>query len=152
MTSLQLISGDLWEQHRRGRVIAVTTGGQVDKNGACTMPQGTAQQAAKRFPTLPYTLGEQIQTFGMHVFDLGNRIVSFPVENSPYENPELSIIRRSCEELVTLTDYKGWTHVVVPRPGCGHGGLDWNDVQPILTQYFDERFFIIEPGRTHEIR
>lgn len=151
MSSLQMISGDLWAQHKLGHVIAVTTGGQVGKDGACAMPSGTARQAAQRYPSLPYTLGDQIRKFGMHVFDLGNRIVSFPVENSPFENPELSIINRSCEELIELTDYKGWNHVVVPRPGCGHGGLQWNEVQPILAQYLDERFFVIT-GKTNDSR
>ncbi|PLX97524.1 MAG: ADP-ribose-binding protein [Desulfuromonas sp.] len=141
---MQLIGGDLWEFHRQGAVIAVTTGGLVKKDGSCAMPNGCARQAAERYPKIPYVLGEQIRHFGMHVFDLGNRIVAFPVENSPYENPELGIIARSCRELVELADYKGWCDIVVPRPGCGMGGLQWKEVAPILAAHFDERFRIID--------
>lgn len=151
MSALQLISGDLWEQHELGHVVAITTGGLVGKDGLCAMPRGTARQAALKFPTLPYVLGNQIRKYGMHVFDLGNRIVSFPVENSPFENPELSIIDRSCAELSELADYKGWSHIVVPRPGCGHGGLQWNDVRPILEQHLDKRFHIIDAGQINEL-
>lgn len=150
MYRLQQMTGDLWEQHQNGHVIAITTGGLVRKDGTCVMPSGTALQAARKFPQLPGILGQQIRQKGMHVFELENRIVSFPVENSPYENPELSIIRQSCLELVELAESKGWTRIVVPRPGCGHGGLSWNEVQPILANYFDKRFIVITEEKKHE--
>jgi hypothetical protein len=143
MGSLQLISGDLWDHHERGEIIAVTTCGLIKKDGSCAMPRGCARQAAQRFPQLPYSLGEQLRRCGMHVFDLGNRILSFPVERTPYENPEADIIRQSCAELVKLTDDKQWERVIVPRPGCGGGGMLWDEVEKILEDYFDTRFLII---------
>ncbi len=147
MKQPHLISGDLWDHHRNGAVVAITTGGLLRNDGSCPMPSGCARQAADRFPSLPYTLGEQIKSFGMHVFDLGNRVISFPVENSPFENPELRIIEQSCHELVELVNYKQWERVVVPRPGCGGGGLFWNEVEPILKKYLDARFCIINDGK-----
>lgn len=147
MKQPHLISGDLWDHHRNGTVVAITTGGLLRKDGSCSMPSGCARQAADRFPSLPYTLGEQIKNFGMHVFDLGNRVVSFPVENSPFENPELRIIEQSCHELVELVNYKQWEKVIVPRPGCGRGGLSWNEVEPILKKCLDARFCIINDGK-----
>ncbi|SEA72666.1 hypothetical protein SAMN05660420_02985 [Desulfuromusa kysingii] len=146
MQKPQLLRGDLWEHHSNGAVVAITTGGLLLKDGRCSMPRGCARQAADRFPTLPYTLASQIRNFGMHVFDLGQRIVSFPVEDSPFENPSLQIIERSCRELVELVEFKQWPRIIVPRPGCGHGGLTWNEVKPILERYFDARFYIIQEG------
>ena len=152
MKSLQLITGDLWEYHRAGAVVAITTGGLIKRDGCCTMPSGCAREAADRYPRLPFTLGEQIRRFGLHVFDLGNRIVAFPVEHSPYENPEPAIIARSCRELVELAAYKGWSRIVVPRPGCGKGGLAWDEIKPILAAHFDSRFLVIAREETHETR
>lgn len=137
------IHGDLWDYHRQGRVVAVTTGGLVEKSGACAMPRGCAHQAKERFVHLDWTLGQLILAHGNHVFDLGNRIVSFPVEESPYEVPDIRLIERSARELVELADYKGWDEVIVPRPGCGGGGLSWNEVRPKLAAVFDERFRVI---------
>lgn len=137
------IVGDLWEQHAAGAVVAVTTNGVVNKVGRAEMPRGCARQARDRYPHLLQTLGALLRQHGNHVFDLGNRLVSFPVEESPYQTPELPLIERSCQELVELAEYKDWQKVVVPRPGCGGGGLSWNDVRPILDKYFDDRFHVI---------
>ncbi len=140
---MNLITGDLWDFHQQGYVVAITTGGMVQKNGTCAMPRGCARQAADKYKMLAYTLGEQIKLHGIHVFDLGNKIVAFPVEKSPLERPELEMIEQSCIELVELCNYKQWEKIVVPRPGCGLGGLQWKDVKPILEKHFDERFIVI---------
>lgn len=74
------------------------------------------------------------------------RIVSFPVENSPYERPELSLVECSCRELVQLADEKRWQEIIVPRPGCGGGGLEWKCDSRIVARYFDNRFTLIQKG------
>ncbi len=137
------ICGNLWDEHTQGAVVAITTNGLVSKSGRCPMPRGCARQAAERYPELPGTLGRLILERGNHVFNLGHRLVSFPVEEDPYRNPELGLIERSCRELVALADATNWNKIVVPRPGCGGGGLQWGDVRPILQRYFDTRFYVI---------
>ncbi len=137
------ICGDLWNEHAKGDVVAITTNGMVNKVGRAIMPRGCARQARERFPELLQTLGLLLRQHGNHVFDLGHQIVSFPVEQDPYQVPEMRLIERSCRELVELADYKGWQKVVVPRPGCGGGGLQWSDVKTILERHFDERFHVI---------
>jgi hypothetical protein len=136
------IRGDLWD-YLGIAVVVITTGGAVSRRGECAMPRGCARQARDRFPDLPAVLGALIRQEGNHVHDLGYGLVSFPVENSPYEMPGLGMIERSCAELVTLTDARLWATVVVPRPGCGGGGLQWPEVRPILARHFDGRFLII---------
>lgn len=138
------IVGDIWEEHARGSVVAITTNGMLSRDGKAVMLRGCARQARDRFPDLPQILGEQLLNHGNHVFDLGRRVVSFPVEADPYRNPELGIIEESCRELVDLADYKDWQKIVVPRPGCGAGGLEWTLVRPVLQRYFDARFYVIK--------
>lgn len=139
---MQEIFGDLWDYY--GTVaVGITTGGQVGRKGQCMMPRGCARQAKDRFPDLPEKLGALIRAEGNHVFHLGNGLYSFPVEKSPFEVPELSIIERSCWELVELTNQQGWSRVVLPRPGCGGGGLEWRQVRPLLERLFDKRFYVI---------
>jgi ADP-ribosyl-[dinitrogen reductase] hydrolase len=141
---IQELSGNLWEYHNQGYVVAITTNGKVSRTGKNVMARGTAKQAAERFPELPQLLGEKIAAAGNHVHELPGRLVSFPVEHTPYEVPDLKLIEQSSRELRQLADDKGWEKVIVPRPGCGGGGLSWGDVRPLLAPYFDERFRIIK--------
>ena len=139
------IRGDLWDFHGRA-VIGITTCGQLNPKGECLMLRGCARQAKIRFPELPAILGGLIQSRGNHVFCLGGGIFNFPVENSSFEVPDLALIQRSCRELAALADALGWPEVILPRPGCGTGGLEWLEVRPLLSRHFDRRFRIITPA------
>lgn len=141
---VQELSGNIWEYHNQGYVIAITTNGKIARNGNNVMARGTAKQAAERFPALPKVLGEKISAHGNHVHELTDRLVSFPVEHTPWEVPDLRLIEQSSRELRKLVDQRGWQKVIVPRPGCGGGGLSWGEVRPLLAPYFDERFRVIK--------
>ncbi len=134
--------GDIWKYAATG-IIVITTNGSVTRDGRAVFGRGVAKQAALRFPGLAEKLGRLLADRGNHVFDLGNGIVTFPVEETPWSLPDLSIISRSAQELRLLADRSGWDRVVVPRPGCGGGGLLWREVSPMLSPYFDDRFLII---------
>jgi len=135
--------GDIWEQADRGAVIAITTNGSLTRERRAVLGRGVARQAVIRFPRLAETLGGLLAEQGNHVFNLGGCIVSFPVEETAWSQPDLRIIARSAEELRRLADCSGWQRVVVPRPGCGGGGLAWKDVRPLLSPWFDDRFIVI---------
>ncbi len=136
------IYGELWDFFGRAAV-GITTAGQVGPGGRCEMLRGCGLQAKKRFPDLPQRLGTLIQQQGNHVFHLEGGLFSFPVEHGPFEVPDVRLIERSCRELLALADDQGWSSIVLPRPGCGAGGLDWQQVRPVLERYFDNRFQII---------
>lgn len=137
------VVGDIWEQAELGAIIVITTNGSLTRDGRAVFGRGVARQAASRFPDLAETLGRKLLEQGNHVFDLGNGIATFPVEETPWSLPDLRIIARSAQELRTLADRSGWKQIVVPRPGCGGGGLAWAEVQPVLAPWFDERFIVI---------
>jgi hypothetical protein len=136
------IGGNIWD-HRDSAIVAITTNGQVGRSGRAVMGRGVAAQAAALFPGIAGLLGRCLVEGGNHVHYLGENIVSFPVEHSPYQVPDLRLIEQSARELVALADEQGWESVVVPRPGCGGGGLSWNEVRPILERCFDDRFMVI---------
>lgn len=134
--------GDIWE-HSGTSVIAITSNGSVTPDGRAIFGLGVARQAAVRFPGLAEKLGRLLIKNGNHAFDLDNGIVTFPVEETPWSLPDLRIIERSAQELRQLADHTGWQRIIVPRPGCGGGGLAWRDVKPLVAPWFDQRFTVI---------
>lgn len=141
-------TGDIWEEAEKG-IIVITTNGAVTRDGRAPLGRGLARQAGERFPWLSARLGELIRLYGNHVHDLGEGLVSLPGEHSPFENPDLRLIRRSLGELVLLAADRGWPQVFLPRPGCGGGGLAWSEVRPLLEELLDDRFTVIDLPATH---
>jgi hypothetical protein len=56
---------------------------------------------------------------------------------------DTNIIERSARQLKKLADEKGWKKVIIPRPGCGYGELNWVDVKSVIETILDDRFHII---------
>jgi hypothetical protein len=144
------VAGDIWGYAEQGSVIAITTNGSLTRSGRAVFGNGVAKQAAVRIPGLAEKMGNLLMIHGNHVFDLGCGIVSFPVEETAWSQPDLRIIARSAQELRLLMDRSDWPGIVVPRPGCGGGGLAWMDVKPQLTPWFDERFTVISSGEANK--
>lgn len=137
---------DIWSLWGDG-VIVITTNGSTTKDGRAIPGRGVARQAAERFPEMLVRLGEQLRLGGNHVYQIVPGLVSFPVEETPFALPDLRLIRRSAEELRRLADQQGWQQIVVPRPGCGGGGLSWQEVRPLLEDLFDDRFIVVTTPR-----
>ena len=55
---------------------------------------------------------------------------------------DLAIIEQSAKQLKELADTHGWKRVIAPRFGCGAGELSWEDVEPVVAPYLDDRFDI----------
>lgn len=60
---------------------------------------------------------------------------------------DINLIRESARELAHLTSMMNWQKVILPRPGCGAGELDWADVLPVLQDILDDRFYATTFGR-----
>lgn len=139
---MRTVHADLWHQPE-DRVVVITTNGKLFHDGSAVMGDGCGTEAAKRVPDLPMRLGRLLAQKGNRVFDLGDGIVSFPVETSPSELCSINLIRRSALELRKLADLNGWTEIVLPPPGCGGEGLCAVEVRPLLEEILDDRFLLI---------
>lgn len=144
--------GNLWEQD--ADAIVITTNGYVKKNGACVMGRGCALEATRYCPGIEHVLGKEIIEHGNHVYLLGRwrtfaphdhltSIFSFPTKHRWFETSDPLLIERSAIELVDRIDELRFTRVVLPRPGCGNGQLNWADVEPELSAILDDRFTVI---------
>ena len=140
--------GDFWTI--QGDARCITTNGALRSNGDAIMGKGIALQAKQRYPTIETTLGRLIQKYGNHVFYLGNGLISFPTKHHwRDETSDIGLIKRSANELVSLfrgdvpIKSKSNRRILLTRPGCGNGNLDWTEVRPVLQTILNSNEFII---------
>lgn len=150
--------GNLWELADGCDALVITTNGFVRKDGQAVMGRGIAKEAAEFYPELPKQLGRDLKTNGNHCYVYSGLeeydIVTFPVK--PVWGPngipgwktkaEIPLIIQSAKELVRFADKYDWVDVLLPRPGCGNGNLNWKDVRPILGKILDDRFTAVTFG------
>ena len=73
-------------------------------------------------------------------------VYSFPTKMNWKDPSPLSLIEKSACELIEQVEESGYDSIVIPRPGCGKGGLSWEQqVLPLLTKLWDDRFYVISP-------
>lgn len=167
------IYGNLWDHYDNGVPICITTNGYVKKNGCAVMGRGIALQATKKFPGISKKLGDILggptrimQHSQLSVVEIVPLVIAFPAKPTwgllenvmPHlrgkfkqgEVPgwavhaDLDIIEGSLVMLGWLTQGK----VVLPRPGCGAGGLDWEtQVKPLCEKHGDWLEVITWPKR-----
>ncbi|QAR32555.1 ADP-ribose-binding protein [Geovibrio thiophilus] len=139
-----LFSGDDLTELAGREYIAVTTNGTVKKNGTANMGRGNAKEVAAKLPQIAAELGRLLNEDGNRVHYLGDRVFSFPVEETWLSYAELRLVERSALELLEEVNRRGIKRITLPLPGCGKGGLKKADVLPVLEKIFDDRFVITE--------
>jgi len=147
--------------------ICITTNGQYTRQGIAAMGGGCAGICARHWPETAQRLGRLLKTFGKNIpFVIGaldanldhippnqemikNKkykclIFSFPTMGHLGEPASLDLIKQSTLLIKDFADNFKLMGVVIPRPGCGIGGLDYyQDVRPVLNSILDDRFTIV---------
>ena len=140
--------GDFWTI--QGDARCITTNGALTSNGDAVMGKGIALQAKQRYSRIEITLGRLIQKYGNHVFYLGYGLVSFPTKHHwrDYKS-DIGLIKISAMELVSLfkgdipIKNKSDRRILLTRPGCGNGNLNWAEIRPILQTILNSDEFIV---------
>ena len=62
-------------------------------------------------------------------------VLNFPTKKH-WRNPsKLSYVEAGLEKFVAQFEERGIREIAIPRLGCGNGGLDWEDVRPLMERY-----------------
>jgi len=135
----------------------ITTNGQV-RYGKAVMGRGVAEQVKTRWPLIADALAMQLQKNGnvpSHIgyvdtslrwsltdSSLKTRLFSFPTKYHWREPSDMGLILQSA--WLMMQEAKDFDiDIAIPRPGCGNGGLEWEDVRADLKKVLDDRFTII---------
>lgn len=130
------------------------------------MGKGIALQFKRRWPA-NFRIYEAACKSGdvvpgrMFIYDAGGLlqprfIVNFPTKRHWRGKSELSYIVEGLKDLVRQIEALGIESIAVPPLGCGNGGLDWNEVRPLIEDALgsisnlDVRLFA--PGDTAVVR
>lgn len=123
--------------------IDLILGAKIRELGPGVMPMKTLDDGKTivAFPVKPASViydGDNIVGHAKNKFKIGDEVPGY------FAKAELEIIEHSARALRRMADsMPEWNTILVPRPGCGAGELEWKDVKPILEKYFDHRFNIV---------
>lgn len=143
---------DLWEVGESCDATCITTNGTITGRGLGVLGRGCALEATYRYAKLQRHMGRQLKMWGNHTRIVirvpgMQTLVSIPVKHEWYEKADVELITQSLQELVTLTDGMQWSRVVLPRPGCGNGGLEWETqdggIKALCLSLLDDRFIVV---------
>ena len=144
--AMKEVRGQFWDVVDEVDAICCTTNRIVD-GGELVMGGGIAYEFAERYPWLPAEWGRRLTenpSVNLMVTpdDTGLYLVALPTKEH-YRNPSpVELVIKSCKELKEVADIMGWQYVLTVPPGCGLGGLKWDEVKPQLS-FLDDRFTVI---------
>jgi len=129
----QEIKKDIWD------AVCVTTNGNIKKDGNAVMGRGIAVAFKCNIPGIDKILASELEKFGNRVNYLGQhrfhnhpiRIFSFPTKHNWWEKSDINLIIQSAKILQVVADKYDYK-ILLPRPGCNNGGLDWKEVKEAI--------------------
>lgn len=134
--------GNLWDMEADWRCI--TTNSDINRFGELVMGRGCALQAKKRYPGLAKYAAERVRSNGNVVQAIkAHNLILFPVKHHWPDQADLSLIETSANQLAWHADEHNLGRILLPRPGCGNGRVEWDDVCPILEKAFEGRNDIV---------
>lgn len=140
------IIGNMWDI--KSEYKCITTNGYIKSNGEAVMGRGVALQAKNKFPELPRILGKHIRENGnrpgLLIYTGQYSIFSFPVKHHWKEKADLDLIIKSSQYMMDEADRFRAESILLPKPGCGNGQLDWEVIKILLKDILDDRFTIID--------
>ena len=124
------------------------------------MGKGIALQFKKAFPQIfePYERAceaDEIRPGKVHVVELQRLaapylVINFPTKRHWRSNSRLDDIQAGLDDLARVVDEHDIDSIAIPPLGCGLGGLDWEDVRPLIEETFadfdDVSITVYEPG------
>jgi O-acetyl-ADP-ribose deacetylase (regulator of RNase III) len=144
---IKYLTGDMFEQPADIRVNTV--------NCAGVMGAGIALAFKNRYPAMFKEYKKKCKN-GKIVpgkIDVwkeidGNEVINLPTKDHWRQKSKYEYVEAGLETLKQYLAKKGKVRVTLPALGCGHGGLNWHDVQKLIEKYLDNleaEIFVFQP-------
>ncbi len=151
--TIKIAHGDLLRQDDVDAIVNTV-------NCVGVMGKGIALQFRNKFPEnfqaykAACDAGE-VRTGRMFIYDNGalarpHFVINFPTKEHWRGDSKMKYIRDGLVDLVARIKDLNIRSIAVPPLGCGNGGLDWNDVRPLIETALSEvpelEVLLFEPG------
>lgn len=139
--SVKYASGDV--SGDRAQVIVNTVNSQLSQYGNGVMGKGVALAFVERFGKgikIPYAdairSGDLVPGTSI-LFDLpnGQKMAALATKDHYKDASKMEWVDKGLQDLAKRMKQEGLTSVALPQPGCGNGGLDWRDVEPLVHKH-----------------
>lgn len=151
--TIKIMHGDLLRQDDVDAIVNTV-------NCVGVMGKGIALQFRNKFPENYQAYkaacdAKEVKTGRMFVFDNGalarpHFVINFPTKNHWRGDSKLDFIRTGLADLKAKIRELNIRSIALPPLGCGNGGLDWNEVRPIiessLSEFSELEVRLFEPG------
>jgi len=140
------IIGNLWDQ--QATVLCITTNGVIRNDGALVMGRGNAKECVMRNRGIEFVFGNLVRTNGNIVqlsgqYDGLRQLLLFPVKYHWSRPASMDLILQSTTALAEMANFNRDAIFILPRPGCGNGGLNWDVVKPYIENWLPDNVFVI---------
>lgn len=156
--AIKISTGDLLEEHTDAIVNTVNCVGIMGK--------GIALQFKRKWPANFRAYEAACRTGRMRlghmfVFDAGGLlkpryIINFPTKNHWRGKSNLADIEVGLLDLINQVRALDIRSIAIPPLGCGNGGLDWNEVRPLIERAFAKlpniEVHLYAPAHDHAVR
>jgi len=126
---------DIWEAWATGRWAVIPTNCQTRPDGRAVMGAGLAKAAAARFSGIDRSYGRAIARGEVNLALPAHRLLLAPTKDHWSDPSSLDLVASSCHAVAAYA-FRRNVSLVVPKLGCGLGGLDWADVGPVVDDAF----------------
>lgn len=132
------MSGNILEANAEALVNTVNCAGAMGKGIALQFKQAYPENYHAYYRA--FKCGE-LQIGRMFVYDRGDTaqpryIINFPTKKHWRTKSKLDYIKAGLTALVAEVEQRHISSIAVPPLGCGNGGLNWNEVRPLIEQAF----------------
>ena len=150
---IEFTKGDMFEVQVDARVNTVNCVG--------VMGAGVALAFKVRYPEMFKEYQKscrdgRVQPGTMHVWKslTGEWVINFPTKRDWRDPSRYEDILSGLDALRAYLQEQGQISVALPALGCGHGGLDWGKVAPMISEKLgdlDARILVFEPADSRKI-
>jgi O-acetyl-ADP-ribose deacetylase (regulator of RNase III) len=138
---IEITNGNLLTSQVEALVNTVNTEGVMGK--------GIALQFKQAFPAMykdyeAACKAGEVKLGHVHVYDLGGLvggprwIINFPTKGHWKSRSRLSDIEHGLDDLIEKMKCLDIQSIAVPPLGCGYGGLNWDEVRPLIERKFSK--------------